>query len=279
MWITVLQLPRRALYSTKAAPTIIKVLREPIIAVSPISGFPLIAAPIPGQKKCAFNRMGMSGSGRQHQPASCKFSVLQLTPTTGVYLSGNVGAGRVRLRRQSIMGLCMAWNASDGAGESQILYGNGLGTGPRLDFGRWDGSTKTIDVTLNGGNVGIGSTTPTASLDLSQKTDAVALPSGASSLRPTGVNGMIRYNSSLPGVEAYVNGAWTTLLSALSGTALSDLTGAIAINTIDNATYAQTWTWNTLTTQNALTAEFDVGDFGIALNVEQYEYVWRRSGV
>ena len=140
-------------------------------------------------------------------------------------------------------------------------------------FSSWDGSTLKQRLSVaDTGNVGIGSTTPTVSLDLSQQTDAVALPSGVSSLRPTGVNGMIRYNSTLPGVEAYVNGAWTTLLSALSGTALSDLTGAIAVNTIDSATYAQTWTWNTLTTQNALTLSSTSETSGSLLTLTRHEY-------
>ena len=59
--------------------------------------------------------------------------------------------------------------------------------------------------------VGIGSTSPVASLDISQKTDALALPSGTTGQRPTGTNGMLRYNSTVPQVEAYVNGSWTAL--------------------------------------------------------------------
>ncbi len=37
---------------------------------------------------------------------------------------------------------------------------------PRLDFGRWSGTTKTIDMTLNGGKVGIGTPTPHAPLEV-----------------------------------------------------------------------------------------------------------------
>jgi hypothetical protein len=64
------------------------------------------------------------------------------------------------------------------------------------------------------GGVGIGSTNPIASLDLSKNVDAVALPIGTTGNRPVGAalsNGEIRYNSSTPGVEAYVGGAWATL--------------------------------------------------------------------
>jgi endosialidase-like protein len=62
--------------------------------------------------------------------------------------------------------------------------------------------------------LGIGSATPTVGLDLSQKTDALALPVGTSGQRPTcsaGSNGILRYNSTIPAVEACVNGAWVSV--------------------------------------------------------------------
>ena len=75
------------------------------------------------------------------------------------------------------------------------------------------GDTNVMTLQSNG-NVGIGSTSPVVSLDLSQKTDAVALPSGTTGQRPTGVNGEIRYNSSTSTLEAFANGAWTPLNGA-----------------------------------------------------------------
>ena len=62
--------------------------------------------------------------------------------------------------------------------------------------------------------LGIGSPAPTVGLDLSQKTDAIALPVGTTGTRPTcsvGVNGALRYNSTIPAVEACVNGAWVSV--------------------------------------------------------------------
>jgi hypothetical protein len=49
-----------------------------------------------------------------------------------------------------------------------------------------------------------------ASIDLSARTDAAAIPAGTTAQRPTSpvINGMIRYNSTLGGLEAYVNGSW-----------------------------------------------------------------------
>ncbi|MDE1902166.1 MAG: hypothetical protein KGI37_11105 [Alphaproteobacteria bacterium] len=74
------------------------------------------------------------------------------------------------------------------------------------------------------GSVGIGSTAPVVSLDLSQKTDAIALPNGASSTRPTGTalaNGEIRYNSGTSAVEYWNGTTWISLTGggASGGTA------------------------------------------------------------
>jgi len=50
-----------------------------------------------------------------------------------------------------------------------------------------------------------------ASINLSARTDAAALPAGTTAQRPTPINGMIRYNSTIAGLEAYVNGSWSAL--------------------------------------------------------------------
>ena len=41
-------------------------------------------------------------------------------------------------------------------------------------------------------------------------TGAITIPSGTSNARPTGVNGMIRYNTSSSVFEVYVGGNWIT---------------------------------------------------------------------
>ena len=68
------------------------------------------------------------------------------------------------------------------------------------------------------GNVGIGTTSPAVSLDISA-TDAVQMPVGVTGDRPTtGVsNGMLRYNSSNNGFEGYINGNWGDIGGGTSG--------------------------------------------------------------
>lgn len=41
-------------------------------------------------------------------------------------------------------------------------------------------------------------------------TGAVTIPAGTTNNRPTGVNGMIRYNTSTANLETYVSGVWIT---------------------------------------------------------------------
>jgi len=116
-----------------------------------------------------------------------------------------------------------AWYGANKAGNFGLLIGYSNGTayagGAGAVIRQVTGdpmffvvNANTIAETmLSNGNVGIGSTSPVDSLDISQKTDAVSLPSGTSAQRPTGANGMIRYNSTVPQVEAYYSGAWQAL--------------------------------------------------------------------
>ncbi len=63
-------------------------------------------------------------------------------------------------------------------------------------------------------------------LDLSPMTGSLLLPTGTTGQRPSPSAGMIRYNSTTPGIEAYYNSTWNALGSGGSGnvTAASTLT-------------------------------------------------------
>ena len=72
------------------------------------------------------------------------------------------------------------------------------------------------------GTVAIGTTIETAgtALDLGTNTNSILLPVGTTGQRPTGVNGMLRYNSTVPQVEAYYSGGW----NAMGGGAATTIT-------------------------------------------------------
>ena len=70
--------------------------------------------------------------------------------------------------------------------------------------------TKTLVVT-NQGKVGINTTTPRSSFDINTS-DAMVVPAGLTASRPSNpYNGMIRYNTSIGTLEAYINNAWVSI--------------------------------------------------------------------
>jgi hypothetical protein len=83
------------------------------------------------------------------------------------------------------------------------------------------------------GSVAIGTSTPTtgAALDLSYKTNSLLLPVGTTAQRPTGVAGMLRYNSTNTIPEIYTS-SWLPLpLTASSPIVINSSTGNISCST------------------------------------------------
>lgn len=70
------------------------------------------------------------------------------------------------------------------------------------------GNTLTLTNIL--AKVGIGNSAPAVSLHITAP-DAVILPSGNTTQRPSPINGMFRYNSELFRFEGYANGAWGSI--------------------------------------------------------------------
>ena len=89
--------------------------------------------------------------------------------------------------------------------------------GSNLQFATTANGTSghTVRMTIDqSGSVGVGTSTPQALLDVQTTTSgqsAILIPRGSSSFRPSGVNGMIRYNSSTSAFEGFANGAWGSL--------------------------------------------------------------------
>jgi fibronectin-binding autotransporter adhesin len=126
-----------------------------------------------------------------------------------------------------------------GAASSTYMYasliaplasGSVAGTGIANYTARWSNGTNltTGVLTDNGTNVGIGTASPNANvaLDMGSTTGAAILPVGTTGQEPTGVAGMIRYNSTTKGFEGYggVTPAWGSLGGASALASLSDVT-------------------------------------------------------
>jgi hypothetical protein len=100
---------------------------------------------------------------------------------------------------------------------------------------------STLYTNSANGDVGIGTTSPASSLDMSQKSDALALPVGTTGQEPASpVSGMIRYNSTTPGVEAFYSGGWNTLGVGIGTTILPNGTTATTQSVNDSSTNVAT---------------------------------------
>ena len=115
------------------------------------------------------------------------------------------------------------WGNSTNAAGDYRIYANGDasdGTKRSLNFDYGQNSVHTSRMVINAaGNVGIGTTSPDAKLHVAG-TGAIILPGGTTAQQPTGVTGMIRYNSESSGIEFYDGSLWKGIgsISATGGT-------------------------------------------------------------
>ena len=93
-----------------------------------------------------------------------------------------------------------------------------------LDLGTNGTARVSVDIL---GKVGIGTTAPVAILDIAATgtQSAMILPRDTTAARPTGVNGMLRYNVTTQAVEAFANNAWASLSGG--GGASAGVSGAM----------------------------------------------------
>jgi len=132
------------------------------------------------------------------------------------------------------------------------------------------------------GTVAIGTSTETTgtALDLGSNTNSMLLPSGTSAQRPSPTSGMLRYNSSVPQIEAYYGGAWNALTT--SGATVSDNLGTSAGATNPQRTSeAGTGLFSANSGQVSVSSlGTDVGDFAAAgLNLPGTTTSYKLNGI
>ncbi|MBC7420181.1 MAG: tail fiber protein [Bdellovibrio sp.] len=104
-----------------------------------------------------------------------------------------------------------------------------LGYTPTTGIGWSDAGAGKIN--YNGGNVGIGTTTPSVTLDLSAKTDALALPKGTTAQQPAApAAGFIRFNTSNNSLEVYDGATWNSVSSGGTAVNPAGLIGPFPMN-------------------------------------------------
>jgi hypothetical protein len=94
----------------------------------------------------------------------------------------------------------------------------------RLDlYGKTSGGRVQMMTWIKAnGRVGMGTVAPVCALDISSKTDAIALPKGTTGQRPSAATGMIRYNTSNSKPEYYNGSIWVTLGASGDGSSYSN---------------------------------------------------------
>ena len=129
-----------------------------------------------------------------------------------------------------------ATGTSTGTG---ILFGSGIATRGaitevydvdlqhKFNFGVGPGYATPVMTMTAGGNVGVGTTSPQAILDINgsgTSQSAMIVPRDSTAMRPTGINGMLRYNTTNAQLETYSSGAWAGLATSASGSGSSQWT-------------------------------------------------------
>ncbi len=169
-----------------------------------------------------FNSSGAFGTHETFvwDDANGRMGIGETTPTSTLHVKTGTSLQQMLHLRNDADAIDIKLGTSAAA----VAY---LRTGAGDDLGIGTNNTDHIYI-QNGGNIGIGSTTPIVSLDLGANTDALLLPLGTTAERPASLsNGLIRYNSDNDKFEGYEAGAWADLIGGGgSFTGLTDTPGA-----------------------------------------------------
>ena len=137
-------------------------------------------------------------------------------------IAGNVGIGTSSLvQKLTVAGNIDIAGGNGGNltfnnGDARIVVNNN-GSGRDLSFQTYNGSSTAEKMRLTQtGDLGIGTTSPSVSLDVNA-TDAIQVPAGTTAQRPTAANGMLRYSTTDNQFEGYVDGAWGAIAGGGGG--------------------------------------------------------------
>jgi trimeric autotransporter adhesin len=101
-------------------------------------------------------------------------------------------------------------------------------SGSWVNIGSGDGTVTNVNGTTNQIAVLNGTTTPIISISpnpIIPGTASITMPIGATGQRPTGVNGMFRYNTDLALFEGFINGSWQVIAAGTGVTSVATGTG------------------------------------------------------
>jgi hypothetical protein len=101
-------------------------------------------------------------------------------------------------------------------------------SGSWSNIGSGDGTVTNINGTANQIVVVNGTTTPIISIasnPIIPGTASITMPIGGTAARPSGVDGMFRYNTDLGLFEGFINGSWQTLAAGSGVTSIATGTG------------------------------------------------------
>jgi len=101
-------------------------------------------------------------------------------------------------------------------------------SGSWVNIGSGDGTVTNVNGTTNQIAVLNGTTTPIISISpnpIIPGTASITMPIGGTAARPSGVNGMFRYNTDFGLFEGYINGAWQTIAAGAGVTSVATGTG------------------------------------------------------
>ena len=148
-----------------------------------------------------------------------------MNPGAVLDVNGGTYQTGIRVVSNSSLGAGVTVKATD-SGHEYNFFSTGTGnSGGAGNFKIYDATAAATRLTITGsGTIGLGTPSPAAFLDVygTGSSSAMIVPRDTTANRPpTGVNGMLRYNTDLAKLELYGSGAWSSVATGASGSGTS----------------------------------------------------------